>query len=309
MAFMAKTELRAFYFKDLSGAKTGCQRGAKCQYAHSVNELRVLSGQQRSRGLHSRIVFDGETPPPGHEWVAGLAVWSSGSSSEAPMAKKKPRKPGDVKTMPHGVKRTAQTAFLSTLLMEDEAKLPLHADARECPPTLVWSGGGVKFYLAGISAVRVGGMLRECDLIVDCMGYDKQREWDTAAILSRQPVVIQFPWNHAVSRSESLAKLYDALVALSEDRGTGDKTALFFCKMGERRSAAVLACALCVAGDFHPSAAKAQVEARRPGAKISEEPDRRHDAAYPAVVQTVDQFNHTRARWPVSSASSSAFPS
>jgi len=127
---MAKTELCAFHFKGLSGAKTHCKRGAKCQYAHSVKELRVLSSQPRARGLHARIVFGGETPPPGHEWVAGLADWSSESSSEAPMAKKKLRKTD-------GVKRTAQTAFLSTLLTEDEAKFPLHADARECPPTLV----------------------------------------------------------------------------------------------------------------------------------------------------------------------------
>ena len=56
--FMAKTELCAFYFNSLSGAKTGCQRGDRCKYARNTEELRVLQGRQRQRGLHARILWE-----------------------------------------------------------------------------------------------------------------------------------------------------------------------------------------------------------------------------------------------------------
>jgi len=276
--FMDKTELCAFYFRKFSGAKSGCQRGATCKYAHSLDELRVLQGKQYQRGLHAGILWEAETPPPGHEWVAELR----------PLA-------GSSGYVPRGLKRSAQRAFLETLLEDDETKLPLRVEHRETPPTLVWAGPKIQLYLGGISAVRTGGMLADCDLVVDCMGYEKQRGWCAAALFMKTPEIVQFPWNHVTARHESLAKLYDALTGLSSDGAI--QTVLFFCKMGERRSAAVLACALCVAFDFHPSAAKAQIESRRPGAKIDEVAHGRHAAAYPIVVGLVQEFQERQARW------------
>ena len=134
---MPKTVLCERYFKKYSGATMGCHRGAKCFYAHDVEELRLSSG---SPWLHARIVFDGEDPPPGHEWVQQVAASANASSSADD-------------PMPRGVKRAVQTAFLSNLIADDEAKIPLLTVA-DLPPTLVWSNGRVKFYLAGVSAVR-----------------------------------------------------------------------------------------------------------------------------------------------------------
>ena len=284
MAFMDKTELCAFHFQAYSGAKTGCQRGAKCKYAHDLQDLRLLQGKQRQRGLHARILWEDETPPPGHDWVAELR----------PVVGSAPA--------PRGLKRPAQSAVLRTLMDDDADKQELRADAREAPPSLVWSGHHINLYLGGVSAVRVGGMLSDCDMVVDCMGYEKQRCWDAAALFMKRPEVLQFPWNYAAARHEHLAKLCDALTTLNTDAAV--RTVLFFCKMGERRSAAVLACALCVSFDFHPAAAKAQIEARRPSAKVGEVPQSRHDAAYPIVVQLVHRFNERQARWSSFSSSS-----
>ena len=63
---------------------------------------------------------------------------------------------------------------------------------------------------------------------------------------------------------------------------------VFFCKKGERRSAAVLMVVLCEVYAFSRTAAKYQIEDRRPRAKITMEPESGFQPSWDQVNEILD---------------------
>jgi hypothetical protein len=135
---------------------------------------------------------------------------------------------------------------------------------RMLPATLIHvASGGQEYHLGCIKDVRQAAVCT-FDVIVDCMGRRKLRELHPK-LQEGSTRIFVFAWNHESGRLDNAQKL---MAILKHPRA---RKILFFCKMGERRSAAVCAVSLCAMQGFTPRAAKSQIEDLRKGAMLSEE--------------------------------------
>ena len=104
--------------------------------------------------------------------------------------------------------------------------------------------------------------VREMDIFVDCMGtggrYAKKREYHSALGKHHQ-ILMNVSWNYP--GQATVIQL--GMLALLLIANPGAKV-VFFCKMGEVRSAGVLGCMLCALHGMTPAAAKQQIEELRP---------------------------------------------
>ncbi len=71
-SYMNKTELCSYHFQEFTGAKTKCQRGDRCTYAHTLRELRLTT--MHRRGVHAAIIRGNIEPTEDQKWVLEAAA-------------------------------------------------------------------------------------------------------------------------------------------------------------------------------------------------------------------------------------------
>ena len=140
----------------------------------------------------------------------------------------------------------------------------------------MFDGHNVELWLGGLGHLLEEDSVnvRLYDVIIDCLGDDVKREIN-AEMLATHVWPLLVSWNHVPSR---LGQLRAATNVLREVMGNHAPRrplkVFFFCKKGERRSAAVLAVILCCLFGFSPPSAKKHIEVLRTGATLTKNEER-----------------------------------
>ena len=110
-------------------------------------------------------------------------------------------------------------------------------------------------------------------MMIDCLGEEPKRGLNADAIRQGQVLMASCPWNFASQRFYNVNNmLHDFKGMLDRSDHNKMRRVLFFCKKGERRSAAVLMVVLCQIYAFSRNAAKKQIEDMRPRAAGERQP-------------------------------------
>jgi hypothetical protein len=120
------------------------------------------------------------------------------------------------------------------------------------------------------------------------MGAEPRRELSGDTFRAAKVFLESCPWNFQSKRFENVTKMlnsFGSMLTWSSDRV---KKVLFFCKKGERRSAAVLMVILCEIFGFTRNAAKSQIEDSRSVAKITMVSEGTFPPSWPEVNQILD---------------------
>ena len=129
-------------------------------------------------------------------------------------------------------------------------------------------------------------------MIIDCLGDEPKRGLNADAIRQGQVLMASCPWNFASQRFYNVNNmLHDFKGMLDRSDHNKMRRVLFFCKKGERRSAAVLMVVLCQIFHFSRKAAKYQIEEMRPPAAITMVPDGKFPASWIEVNEILDAID------------------
>ena len=168
-----------------------------------------------------------------------------------------------------------------------EADLPVTRDKRpfchslrhrERPPSKVLDyNDGIEFWLGGISCVQSRARCQPFHLCIDCAGNKMRKGYHQEM---RHRLIMNVPWNMDMRPKNRRQTLLNAASTLSEDlsaifanhggliKDQDPVRVLFFCKMGERRSAGVLCCIMTVLCGFSVDAACEWITKARPSAWV-----------------------------------------
>ena len=129
-------------------------------------------------------------------------------------------------------------------------------------------------------------------MIIDCLGEEPKRGLNGDAIRQGQVLMASCPWNFGSQRFYNVNNmLLDFKGMLDHSKHNKMRRVLFFCKKGERRSAAVLMVVLCQIYAFSRKAAKYQIEEMRPPAAITMVPDGKFPASWIEVNEILDAID------------------
>jgi protein-tyrosine phosphatase len=120
------------------------------------------------------------------------------------------------------------------------------------------------------------------------MGKEPRRELSGDSFKAAKVLLESCPWNFESKRFENVAKLLHSFGSMLTWSSDGARKVLFFCKKGERRSAAVLMVILCEIFGFTRNAAKSQIEDRRSVAQITMVSEGTFPPSWPEVNQILD---------------------
>jgi hypothetical protein len=127
-------------------------------------------------------------------------------------------------------------------------------------------------------------------MVVDCLGKEPKRELSGDVFKASQVLLVSCPWNFAQERHANVTTMLNAFRGMLRWCDRRHRKVFFFCKKGERRSAAVLMVVLCEVFGFSRRGAKCQIEDMRSVAKITTESERGYEPSWNEVNRLLDEL-------------------